>query len=54
MDRLIVMDQGRIVEQGSHEALLAADGLYARLWARQSGGFLDAGTGEKGQVGRVA
>jgi ATP-binding cassette, subfamily B, multidrug efflux pump len=40
MDRLIVMDQGRIVEQGSHQQLLAAGGLYARLWARQSGGFL--------------
>ncbi len=44
MDRLIVMDQGRIVEQGRHDELLAAGGLYARLWARQSGGFLDAGT----------
>jgi ATP-binding cassette, subfamily B, multidrug efflux pump len=40
MDRLIVMDQGRIVEQGSHAELLARDGLYARLWQRQSGGFL--------------
>ena len=40
MDRLIVLDQGRIVEQGDHAALLAAGGLYARLWARQSGGFL--------------
>jgi ATP-binding cassette subfamily B multidrug efflux pump len=40
MDRLVVMDEGRIVEQGSHEALLRARGLYARLWERQSGGFL--------------
>nr|WP_198981092.1 ABC transporter ATP-binding protein [Herbaspirillum sp. ASV7] len=40
MDRLIVLDQGRIVEQGSHSELLAANGLYARLWAHQSGGFL--------------
>jgi len=40
MDRLIVLDQGRIAEQGSHAELLAAQGLYARLWAHQSGGFL--------------
>ncbi len=40
MDRLIVMDKGRIVEQGSHQQLLAQGGLYARLWAHQSGGFL--------------
>ncbi len=40
MDRLIVMDQGRIVEQGTHAQLLAQGGLYARLWAHQSGGFL--------------
>lgn len=43
MDRLIVMDRGRIVEQGTHADLLARQGIYARLWARQSGGFLDAG-----------
>ncbi len=40
MDRIIVMDAGRIVEQGSHADLLAADGLYARFWNRQSGGFI--------------
>ncbi len=40
MDRLIVLDAGRIVEQGNHHELLAANGLYARLWQHQSGGFL--------------
>ena len=40
MDRLVVMDAGRIVEQGTHEQLLAHGGLYAQLWQRQSGGFL--------------
>jgi ATP-binding cassette subfamily B multidrug efflux pump len=40
MDRLIVLDRGRIVEEGSHESLLAARGAYAALWRRQSGGFL--------------
>ena len=40
MDRLIVLDQGRVVEEGDHRSLLAAGGLYARLWAHQSGGFL--------------
>ncbi len=40
MDRLIVLDKGRIVEEGSHTELLAQGGLYAKLWAHQSGGFL--------------
>ncbi|HVK90464.1 MAG TPA: ABC transporter ATP-binding protein [Mycoplana sp.] len=40
LDRLVVMDRGRIVEQGTHTALVARGGLYAELWARQSGGFL--------------
>lgn len=40
MDRLVVMDEGRIIETGSHRELLDHDGIYARLWARQTGGFL--------------
>ncbi|MBA5775735.1 ABC transporter ATP-binding protein [Stappia sp. F7233] len=42
MDRLIVMDGGRIVEEGTHKELVARGGLYADLWKRQSGGFIDA------------
>ncbi len=42
MDRLVVMDQGRIVETGTHAELIEAGGLYARLWARQTGGFVAA------------
>ncbi|MDU0288922.1 ABC transporter ATP-binding protein [Saccharothrix longispora] len=41
MDRLVVLDRGRVVEQGTHAELLDADGAYARLWRHQSGGFLD-------------
>ncbi len=40
MDRLIVMDQGRIVEEGSHQQLINANGIYSHLWAHQTGGFL--------------
>ena len=40
MDRIIVMDQGQIVEDGNHAALLTKGGLYARYWNRQSGGFI--------------
>lgn len=41
MDRLVVMDSGSVVQQGTHAELAGGDGLYASLWARQSGGFLD-------------
>ena len=43
MDRIIVMDAGRIVEDGTHDDLLRRDGLYARYWHRQSGGFIGSG-----------
>ena len=46
MDRLIVLDKGRIVEEGDHRSLLAQGGLYARLWAHQSGGFLGEETAD--------
>ncbi|MBX2838557.1 MAG: ABC transporter ATP-binding protein/permease [Gammaproteobacteria bacterium] len=44
LDRLIVLDQGRIVESGSHQELIGASGLYAQLWNRQSGGFIGLST----------
>jgi ATP-binding cassette subfamily B protein len=40
MDRLVVLDRGSVVEQGTHEELLASNGAYAKLWQHQSGGFL--------------
>ncbi|GAB5374832.1 MAG: ABC transporter ATP-binding protein [Acuticoccus sp.] len=42
MDRIIVLDEGRVIEEGPHAALLAREGVYADLWSRQSGGFLEA------------
>ena len=54
MDRLIVMDKGRIVEEGDHASLLAQGGLYARLWAHQSGGFLGEEVDEDELVGAAA
>jgi ATP-binding cassette, subfamily B, multidrug efflux pump len=47
MDRIVVLDDGRIAELGSHAELLSKDGLYARFWTRQSGGFI--GTEEAAQ-----
>ena len=43
MDRILVMDDGKIVEDGTHNALIAKGGLYAGFWARQSGGFINVG-----------
>ena len=40
MDRIVVMDEGKIIEDGTHGTLLSKDGLYARYWNRQSGGFI--------------
>ncbi len=40
MDRIVVLDRGRVVEQGTHDVLLRSNGIYARLWARQSGGYI--------------
>ncbi|MBB3994110.1 ATP-binding cassette subfamily B protein [Sulfitobacter undariae] len=46
MDRIVVLDEGRIAEQGTHDALLAKGGLYAAYWERQSGGFSDVKAAE--------
>ncbi|MET8554413.1 ABC transporter ATP-binding protein [Streptomyces sp. NPDC004959] len=55
MDRLVVLDRGKVVEQGSHEKLLTTGGTYARLWQHQSGGFLaeseDSGVRDTGSQG---
>jgi len=48
MDRLVVMDEGEIVETGRHDLLLKTGGLYSRLWSRQSGGFIGADQGSVG------
>jgi ATP-binding cassette subfamily B multidrug efflux pump len=53
MDRLVVLDRGRIVEQGSHSQLLEKGGTYAKLWLRQSGGF-GAGILKDGATGEPA
>lgn len=50
MDRIIVMEQGQIVEQGTHDQLLAQHGRYASFWARQSGGFIKA----EGEISKAA
>ncbi|MFZ1662432.1 MAG: ABC transporter ATP-binding protein [Paracoccaceae bacterium] len=50
MDRIVVMDQGRIVEEGNHASLLAKGGLYARYWSRQSGGFIGVDDESLGEV----
>jgi ATP-binding cassette subfamily B multidrug efflux pump len=49
MDRLIVLNQGKIVEEGNHAELLRRGGLYADLWNRQSGGFLPTGKPKRPQ-----
>ncbi|MCC5974561.1 MAG: ABC transporter ATP-binding protein [Rubellimicrobium sp.] len=46
MDRIVVLDEGQVIEDGPHEALLERGGIYARLWSRQSGGFLGDGTAD--------
>jgi ATP-binding cassette subfamily B multidrug efflux pump len=53
MDRLVVIDQGRVIEDGTHAELLALGGQYARLWERQSGGFIDPDDTEE-KIGVVA
>ena len=52
LDRLVVMDEGRIVETGSHDELMKSGGLYARLWERQTGGFIASGGKSGGRPSR--
>jgi ATP-binding cassette subfamily B multidrug efflux pump len=47
MDRLVVLDQGEIVETGTHDELIRSGGIYADLWSRQSGGFIDVNADAK-------
>ena len=54
MDRIVVLDAGRIVEDGSHDELLAAGGIYAGLWARQSGGFIGMDTEPQTSIGETS
>ncbi len=51
LDRLVVIDEGQIVESGTHQELLARDGLYAALWRRQSGGFIGVDVEERDGTG---
>ncbi|MCB2103216.1 MAG: ATP-binding cassette domain-containing protein, partial [Rhodobacteraceae bacterium] len=48
MDRIVVLDDGKVAEEGTHAQLLAMNGLYARFWERQSGGFIGIGDGAEG------
>jgi ATP-binding cassette subfamily B protein len=54
MDRLVVLDRGRVVEQGSHQELLACEGAYAKLWQHQSGGFLEPLDEDEAEVPEAA